>query len=429
MDIAHEQTTFLTFRVGSMLCCAPMAPVVSIIDNASHYRLPSTQGSHAMMVRYESEVAGLIDLHHKLGLPQPKHNTETCLIIVRLHGELLALWADEALDILKPPHNQRWAGGEPATWFPNSPFDRVLVVKDKMVLHTDFEKLVAMKNVPPNWAAAQRNKQAAETEPAINETTTSTLPEKTKPVHEEQVPTAPITPQRATDAGDDTRTTQAVTTNNDAPETKRPPSQAVERLIAPRKASNSAATRPRSATVIPHPRATQQQTAPRRHRAPAARNTELANSQALRGQGWNRYSMPAILLLALLCLLAGGGYSYYSLQQKTSLTPAPVVTAGTITQDRAPTQATAAVQLELEDVTIIVEPAEQIGKKTVPAEASTTPGSRMTHIVVAGDTLWDIAEHYLGNPYRYPNLARYSGIRNPNLIHPGDRVHIIRKQR
>lgn len=48
-----------------------------------------------------------------------------------------------------------------------------------------------------------------------------------------------------------------------------------------------------------------------------------------------------------------------------------------------------------------------------------------THIVVPGDTLWDIAEHYTGNAFNYPELARRSGIRNPDRIYPGDKVRII----
>lgn len=46
------------------------------------------------------------------------------------------------------------------------------------------------------------------------------------------------------------------------------------------------------------------------------------------------------------------------------------------------------------------------------------------HIVVRGDTLWHIAKRYLGNPYRYPQLAQLSQIKNPDLIYPGDIVTI-----
>lgn len=50
---------------------------------------------------------------------------------------------------------------------------------------------------------------------------------------------------------------------------------------------------------------------------------------------------------------------------------------------------------------------------------------QVIHIVVKGDTLWHIAKRYIYNPYRYPELARLSNIRNPDLIYPGDRVKII----
>jgi chemotaxis signal transduction protein/LysM repeat protein len=57
------------------------------------------------------------------------------------------------------------------------------------------------------------------------------------------------------------------------------------------------------------------------------------------------------------------------------------------------------------------------------------PNTR-THIVVRGDTLWDIAKKHVGDPYRYPELAEFSNIRNPDLIYPGDIVRIeIRENR
>jgi len=47
------------------------------------------------------------------------------------------------------------------------------------------------------------------------------------------------------------------------------------------------------------------------------------------------------------------------------------------------------------------------------------------HVVVKGDTLWYIAKKYVQNPWRYPELARLSNIKNPDLIYPGDQVTII----
>ncbi len=51
---------------------------------------------------------------------------------------------------------------------------------------------------------------------------------------------------------------------------------------------------------------------------------------------------------------------------------------------------------------------------------------QVVHIVVKGDTLWHIAQRYIHDPFRYPELARLNKIRNPDLIYPGDRVRIIR---
>ena len=52
--------------------------------------------------------------------------------------------------------------------------------------------------------------------------------------------------------------------------------------------------------------------------------------------------------------------------------------------------------------------------------------TEIVHIVVKGDTLWAIAKRYVNNPFRYPELARLSRIKNPDLIYPGNRVRIIK---
>lgn len=58
---------------------------------------------------------------------------------------------------------------------------------------------------------------------------------------------------------------------------------------------------------------------------------------------------------------------------------------------------------------------------------SNTPARSMEiiHVIVKGDTLWAIAKKYLQNPFLYPELAKLSKIKNPDLIYPGNRVHII----
>jgi len=66
---------------------------------------------------------------------------------------------------------------------------------------------------------------------------------------------------------------------------------------------------------------------------------------------------------------------------------------------------------------------------TAKKTASPITQTEITHIVVKGDTLWHIAIRYVNNPYKYPELARLSNIKNPDLIYPGNRVRIIKKIR
>jgi hypothetical protein len=58
--------------------------------------------------------------------------------------------------------------------------------------------------------------------------------------------------------------------------------------------------------------------------------------------------------------------------------------------------------------------------------ADTAAGSDgRLHNVIRGDTLWDVSQQYLENPYFWPKVWQYnSHIQNPHLIYPGDKVRI-----
>ncbi len=58
------------------------------------------------------------------------------------------------------------------------------------------------------------------------------------------------------------------------------------------------------------------------------------------------------------------------------------------------------------------------------AEERTLPEKKQ-HIVVKGDTLWDICKTYYNNPFLWPKLwAKNPHISNPHLIYPGDRIEL-----
>ena len=52
------------------------------------------------------------------------------------------------------------------------------------------------------------------------------------------------------------------------------------------------------------------------------------------------------------------------------------------------------------------------------------PAAPAVYTVQRGDTLWAIAKRFLGDGSRYAEIAASNGIRNPNLIYPGQTLRI-----
>jgi hypothetical protein len=47
------------------------------------------------------------------------------------------------------------------------------------------------------------------------------------------------------------------------------------------------------------------------------------------------------------------------------------------------------------------------------------------HVVKRGDTLWDLCDHYYGNPWQWPRVWSYnSQVANPHWIYPGDQIRM-----
>lgn len=54
-----------------------------------------------------------------------------------------------------------------------------------------------------------------------------------------------------------------------------------------------------------------------------------------------------------------------------------------------------------------------------------TQEEAIVHKIVKGDTLWDITEHYLKDPFKWPKVWKFNPyIVNPHLIYPGNTVRL-----
>ena len=71
---------------------------------------------------------------------------------------------------------------------------------------------------------------------------------------------------------------------------------------------------------------------------------------------------------------------------------------------------------ETNEVTASVEEVRETNNSPAPSE-----GSVVTHTVVSGDTLWNIAKKYYGDGSKHPTIyeANKDKIRNPNVIYSG----------
>ena len=81
---------------------------------------------------------------------------------------------------------------------------------------------------------------------------------------------------------------------------------------------------------------------------------------------------------------------------------------------------------EAEEDKIIVAPQPELVVPVpapAPAEKPRTTGD-IRYRIKWGDTLWDISEAYYKNPWRYPRIARYNNIKNPDLIISGTDILI-----
>jgi len=95
--------------------------------------------------------------------------------------------------------------------------------------------------------------------------------------------------------------------------------------------------------------------------------------------------------------------------------PAPAV-------EPAPVEVTPPPVEETPVTVVVEEPA------AVPVQPEPSADAKATRYKIKwGDTLWDISDAYYRTPWRYPEIAKYNKIKNPNLIISGTWLDIPAK--
>ena len=91
-------------------------------------------------------------------------------------------------------------------------------------------------------------------------------------------------------------------------------------------------------------------------------------------------------------------------------------------------QEEAAAELALKEQIAREEAAAKLAAEEEAARKAAEEAEKQAKIVKYkikwGDTLWDIADSYYKNPWKYKTIAKYNGIKNPDYIISGTTISI-----
>lgn len=113
-------------------------------------------------------------------------------------------------------------------------------------------------------------------------------------------------------------------------------------------------------------------------------------------------------------------------QPDTSAPNAPDVSEPPVSSEPAPPQSTSPPESEQPDTAVPSQPEQSVPpstEDTPETPPNTSDTNYLVHEIKSGDTLWDIAEKYLGSGFRYHEIMQLNGLTS-TLIYPGDRLQI-----
>ena len=190
MNFDDKQHSLVTFRVGSILCCAPCLYVKSIITPPAKFtKPPGTNKTSPGIFKHGAHIVKVIDLRQKFCVAEESEKGN--LIIVIFNDESFAFWVDQIIDVFDFP-SKGWSG-LPAG-IPKDAFIRTLVLNEKIHLYTEFEKLITIGELSYFKNHSQK-KETTKEDPIIKQKVKKAInenPNKTTPspsIEKKPVPT------------------------------------------------------------------------------------------------------------------------------------------------------------------------------------------------------------------------------------------------
>jgi len=425
----------LTFEVGPFRLCASPVSVVGIIEPPELVRLPGTGRAQLGVFFHGRRTALTFDLHHLLGLGVRVGSDRGLLIIVEIEHQLAAFRVDRVCDTPEII-NAEWREAPAA--LAAGVVERLCRVENTLHLFVRFERLLDAKPADVGLLLRQLGEDdslaemANTVQPAPAE---FSEPAVSGPPVEAETP--PPEPGRAPVNEARGRTAAPVVQYESPGRT----GTTATRFRPTRQAPAGASGGSRPVTVT-------ERLFDYGH---TAVTNDIATPVRQSAKGAIAFAMIVVAVASWL-IWEMLGSSPGERRQLASRNPATEHTTETpmITiQPVAYTRETVARPAPAKSFSVLTADFEVIvdrGAKPVPTgvpdvqpDATRLPPPKtlatqpaweeMEHVVVKGDTLWDITRRYIGDPFRYPELARLSQIRNPDLIYPGDRVKIRKKIR
>jgi chemotaxis signal transduction protein/LysM repeat protein len=487
----HEERSWLVFRLGPHRICADTRAVEGIIEPPRITRLPSTPPYVLGVFPFREQYALAVSLARKLAVDAGGAAAAGPFVVARVDGKFAAFQVDEAQDVLQPEdaHWQplpEMLRDELFDRYTLRDEDLILHTSFAALLNArpgrDLSSVRQGLGVPQSTPAPMPAPSPSMPAPppaaarAQVEAPAATAPRATPaPV---APPAPPAMAPRARESAERKLVARApappprlplATREQPAPSTEGPPPQALiaeepeqpahaavlaapaPDVLAPAERSSARSAPPAPAPEAPQPglaaaRPVREPVATAARPAPPALPAASPALAAPAAPGGSDWALPAWTALAVAALLAVLAWLWPHNEPTRAPQAVAHVAATAPKVERREAEAVPAevpaprppaapvVEVKTDSFTLTVErPADTAAAATAPApapasaRAPTAPAQRVTYVVVRGDTLWAIARRFLCNPFRYPELAALSGIRNPDLIHPGDIVRIERK--